>query len=417
MTKLALNGGTPIRTDPWPRWPVYDDRERQLLLEAFDSGEWGGFPFPQPKTKELGEKFAAYQDARYGAACTNGSISLEICLRAAGIKAGDEVIVPATTWIATGAAPVFVNAVPVFVDVRPDNYCIDCEAVEAAITDRTRAIIPVHLGSSMADLDHLTEIARKHSLVIIEDCAHAHGCKWKDKGAGSWGDFGSFSFQSSKILTAGEGGLITTNDRLLHEKVQSIINCGRKDEGYDSFPGHILGYNARMTELQAAIMLAQLDRMDELIRRKSEAVHYLTHRMTLAGGLYAVPRDVRESRRGYYQFIWKYKAEEFKGLHRDRFLQALEAEGIELDGMFYPPMPFHPLFNARSEDWPMLRERYGDGIQAPETLRKFDFPVGKKFAQDEGIWMHYPYLLATKADLDDIVEAVIKIRKNVDELL
>jgi dTDP-4-amino-4,6-dideoxygalactose transaminase len=417
MARLAIKGGTPVRTEPWPRWPVRSDAERRQLLEAFEADNWGGFPFPQPKTKELGEAFAAYHDAKFGAACTNGSISLEICLLAAGIEAGDEVIVPATTWIATGASPIRVNAVPVFVDVDPTNYCIDCDQVEAAITPKTRAIIPVHLGSSIADLDRLTEIARKHDLVLVEDCAHAHGSRWRDKGVGSWGDFGSFSFQSSKILTAGEGGAITTNDSLLHQKVQSIINCGRKDEGYDGFDGYLLGYNARMTELQAAVMLAQLARSDELIRRKEEAVHYLTHQMTAVGGLYAVPRDVRETRRGIYQLIWNYKAEEFQGLHRDRFLAALEAEGIELDGMFYPPMPFHPLFAARTANWPQLRERYGDGIQAPETLKKFHFPVGARFAQHEGIWMHYPYLLAEKRDLDQIVEAVAKIKANVQELL
>lgn len=417
MSKLAIKGGTAIRNRPWPQWPVRSEAEKRQLLEAFETGDWGGFPFPQPKTRELGEAFAAYQDAQFGAACANGSISLEICLVAAGIVAGDEVIVPGTTWIATGAAPIRVNAVPVFVDVDPENYCIDCDAVEAAITPRTRAIIPVHLGSSIADLDRLVEICQKHDLILLEDCAHAHGSKWRRKGVGSWGDFGSFSFQSSKILTSGEGGLITTNDEQLHQKVQSLVNCGRKDEGYDTFEGQLLGYNARMTEFQAGVMLAQLARSDELIRKKEENVHYLTHRMAAVGGLYAVRRDVRETRRGIYQFIWKYKAEEFKGLHRDRFLEALEAEGIELDGMFYPPMPFHPLFNARTAEWPMLRERYGDGIQAPETLRKFSFPVGAKFAQEEGIWMHYPYLLAEKTDLDDIVSAVAKIKSNVDELL
>jgi dTDP-4-amino-4,6-dideoxygalactose transaminase len=417
MSKLAINGGTPVRTKPWPRWPVFGEAERAQLLEVFDSGEWGGFPFPQPKTKELGERFATYQDARYGAACANGSISLEICLVAAGIEAGDEVIVPATTWVATGVAPIRVNAVPVFVDVDPTNYCIDCDLVEAAITPRTRAVIPVHLGSSMADLDRLADICRRHNLLLIEDCAHAHGHKWRGRGVGSWGDFGSFSFQSSKILTAGEGGLITTNDEMLHQKVQSLINCGRKDDGYADFPGHLLGYNGRMTEFQAGIMLAQLARNDELIARKEAAVHYLTHQMTAVGGLYAVPRDVRETRRGFYQFIWQYRSQEFKGLSRDRFLAALEAEGVEWDGMFYPPMPFHPLMAASSRQWPMLKERYGEGIQSPETLKNFSFPVGQKFAQEEGIWMHYPYLLAEKSDLSELVEAVAKVKAHVDELL
>jgi dTDP-4-amino-4,6-dideoxygalactose transaminase len=149
MAKLAIKGGSPVRTRPWPTWPVRGDEERRQLLDAFENTDWGGFPYPNVKAKELGEKFAAYQDARYGISCSNGSISLELALLAAGVKAGDEVIVPATTWVATGAAPIHINAVPVFVDVAPDNYCIDCDQVQAAITDKTRAVIPVHLGSSL----------------------------------------------------------------------------------------------------------------------------------------------------------------------------------------------------------------------------------------------------------------------------
>ena len=416
MARLAINGGNPVRTKPWPTWPVRDETEKEQLLDAYANGDWGGFPFPGPKAAALGKQFAAYHDANYGIPCSNGSISLEICLRAAGVKAGEEVIVPATTWVATGAAPIHVNAVPVFVDVDPTNYCIDPDLVEQAITDKTRGIIPVHLGSSIADLDRLTEIARKHNLIIIEDCAHAHGCKWRDKGVGSWGEFGSFSFQTSKILTSGEGGLITTNDDLLSQKTHSIVNCGRKEEGYDGFPEWLVGYNARMTELQCAIMLAQLDRAEELRKRKESTARYLTRGLEKLGGLYPVPEDERETARGYYQFILVYKAEEFGGVHRDRFLEALTAEGIEIDGMFYPPMPFSPLLNARSDEFPMLRERYGDGLRTPETLKQFSFPVGMKFALEEGCWLHYPYLLDGKDGIDDLLSAIAKIKDNIDEL-
>ena len=417
MARLAINGGAPVRgRKPWPRWPVRDDAESRAVIDALENSDWGGFPEPQPRAAELGRSFAAYQDARHGICCTNGSISLEICLRAAGVKAGDEVIVPVTTWIATAACAVYVNAVPVFVDVSPENYCIDPDLVQAAITDRTRAIIPVHLGSSIADLDRLTEIAKKHDLVLLEDCAHAHGSKWRDRGVGSWGDFGSFSFQTSKILTSGEGGLITTNDDLPAEKIHSLVNCGRKEEGYDSFDGWLLGYNARMTELQCAVMLAQLDRADELLERKNRNAVRLAEGLAGIGGLTPVPVDPRETRRGIYQFILNYDAREFQGVHRDRFLEALAAEGVELDGVFYPPLPYNPLMNATSDEFPMLRERYGDGIRAPETIRGFHFPVGKKFALEEGCWLHYPYLLGEPADTDDILEAVAKVKEHAGEL-
>lgn len=417
MARLAINGGSPVRTRPWPKWPVFGEEERQHLLDVLETHEWGGFPEPQPRARKFADAFARWTDAQHGICVSNGSITLEIALRAAGIHAGDEVIVPCLTWVATAACAIHVNAVPVMVDVDPKNYCIDPAAVEAAITPKTRAIIPVHLGSSIADLDRLTEIAKKHNLVLIEDCAHAHGSKWRGKGVGSWGDFGSFSFQSSKIMTAGEGGFITTNDRLLAQKVHSLVNCGRKTEEYNEFPGTLFGYNARMTEFQAGVLLGQLSRMDSLIEKKAAAVRYLGDALNKLGGFSIIEQDPRETRRGIYQVIFKYNPEEFKGLHRDRFLDALEAEGVELSGPFYVPIPMSPLFNARTEDYPMLRERYGDGIQSPETLRKFRFPVASKVAFEEGCWMHYPYLLGTQQDLDDIINAIAKVKENCEELL
>ncbi len=417
MSKLAINGGVPVRGGKsWPRWPVRSDDERNAVIDAVENSDWGGFPEPQPRAAELGRSFAAYQDARYGICCTNGSISLEIALRAAGVKAGDEVIVPCTTWIATAACAVYINAVPVFVDVSPDNYCIDPDLVEAAVTDRTRAIVPVHLGSSIADLDRLTQIAEKYDLILLEDCAHAHGSQWRDKGVGSWGHFGSFSFQTSKILTSGEGGLITTNDDLYAEKVHSLVNCGRKEEGYDSFDGWLLGYNARMTEMQCGVMLAQLARADELLQIKNRNATRLTEGLAAIGGLTPVPVDPRETRRGVYQFILNYDAAQFEGVHRDGFLEALTAEGIEMDGIFYPPLPHNPLMNATTDEFPMLRERYGDGIRAADTLAQFSFPVGEKFALDEGCWLHYPYLLGEAGDTDDILEAVAKVKEHIGEL-
>ena len=310
-----------------------------------------------------------------------------------------------------------VNAVPVFVDISPVNYCIDPDRVEEAITPRTKAIIPVHLGSSIAELDRLTEIAKKHNLTLIEDCAHAHGSKWRGKGVGSWGDMGSWSFQSSKIMTAGEGGMLTTNDKILSQKIHSIVNCGRKTDEYNEFEGYLFGYNARLTEFQAAVLLAQLDRMDSLNEQKAKALEYLAGELHKLGGLTLIPRDPRETRQGIYQVIFKYDPAAFKGLHRDKFLDALEAEGVEMSGAFYVPLPLSPLFNARTEDYPMLRDRYGDGIQAPATMRKYKFPVGSKAAFDEGCWMHYPYLLGEKSDLDDIVAAVAKVKEHCEELL
>ena len=153
------------------------------------------------------------------------------------------------------------------------------------------------------------------------------------------------------------------------------------------------------------------------LRRKRRACVIFGEGLKKVGGLTPIEQDPRETRRGIYQIVFKYNAEEFKGLHRDKFLDALEAEGVEMNGAFYVPIPMSPLFNARTEDYPMLRERYGDGIQTPETLRKFRFPVASKAAYDEGCWLHYPYVLGSQQDLDDIIEAVAKIKAHCEELL
>ncbi len=416
MSKLAIHGGTPIYDGPPPKWPFWDQRERDAILAVLDSGEWGGFPEPNLKAGEFADKFAAFSDAKYGICCTNGSVSLELILWALGVKAGDEVIVPSYTWVATGAAPVHVNAVPVFVDVEPRNYCMDPDAVEAAITDRTVAIMPVHLASSTADMDRLNAIAQKHGLAVIEDCAHAHGNRWKDQGAGSLGTAGSFSYQSSKSMSAGEGGLITTNDETLAKKLHSFVNCGRKEDWYEDFTGTPFGFNYRITEFQAAVLLAQLDKWPELHARREAGFGRLAEGFSAIGGLAPVARDPRETAQGRYQTIINYDAEAFGGAHRNKFLAALHAEGFELDGPFYVAQHKNPLFHAMSEQWPMLRERYGDGIQAPQNMASLSFPVTDEAANHKGIWMHYSYLQSGPEWQQRLLDAMAKIKANLDEL-
>ncbi|NIA11571.1 MAG: aminotransferase class I/II-fold pyridoxal phosphate-dependent enzyme, partial [Nitrospiraceae bacterium] len=203
--KLAILGGVPVRSEPYPNWPVYDDRDIAALTEVIRSGRWGGYPYPGPQTQKFIEKFAELQGGGHPVLMANGTVTMEVAVRAAGIGWGDEVIVPACTFQATAAAPMAAGAIPVIVDINSETYTISPEEAEKAVTPRTKAIIPVHLGAEMADMDAIMEIARAHNLVVIEDSAHAHGAKWRDKGAGTIGDFGSFSLQSSKILTTGEG--------------------------------------------------------------------------------------------------------------------------------------------------------------------------------------------------------------------
>ncbi len=414
MEKLALFGGTPVRTTPFSPWPYFDDKERAYLNAALESRNWGGYPFPSPLAAEFGKKFADFHGAKFGIPCANGSVTMEIALQAIGIEAGDEVIVPAYTFMATASCAVRCNAVPVFVDVEARNYCMDPAAVEAAITPKTRAIIPVHLGASIADMDRLLEIAKRHNLVLIEDCAHAHGGEWRGKGVGSMGDFGSFSLQSSKLMTSGEGGVLTTSDDINRQKAMSLINCGRKEEGYDSFEGQLFGANYRMSELQVAVALAQVERLEEATSKRAK-MHDLFRDM-LHGqvqGVHVLDTDPRVTRKAAYQTVIKYDSAAFHGVHRDRFLSALEAEGVELSGHFYTPLYSIDIFNARTAQWPMLRERYGDGILDNPAV---SCPVSEAAAWDEAMWMHYPHLSGTVKDLEDIVAAFVKVQQNVDQL-
>ena len=255
--KLALRGGSAVRTTPFPPWPVYDEREARALQSVLATRNWGGYPCPNDRAREFAQRFAEHHGARYGVAVANGTVSLELALQAAGIGAGDEVIVPAYTWEGTAAAVLFAGAVPVFVDVDPQNYCLDPGRVEAAITPNTKAIIPVHLGFRFADLDRLMAIAEKHGLFLLEDCAHAHGGRWRGRGAGSIGHAGSFSFQTSKLMTAGEGGIVITSDIDLADQVIRLTNCGRPPR-HQTRSAPALGHNYRMTEFQAALLTTQM---------------------------------------------------------------------------------------------------------------------------------------------------------------
>ena len=414
MSKLALFGGNPVRTGPVRVWPDFDDRERANLQKALEQLGWGGYPEPMPLAEEFAAKFAGFQDAKYGVLCSNGSVSLELALTAAGVAYGDEVIVPALTWVATAAAPVHISAVPVFVDVTPENYCMDPDAVEAAITDRTRAIIPVHLGSSMADMDRLIEIADRHGLIVIEDAAHAHGSKWRDRGAGSIGDFGSFSFQTSKAMTCGEGGIVITSDEELAKRVHSLVNCGRKEGSYEKFAGDVFGYNYRITEFQAAVLLAQLEKLEAWVNLRSHNLELLDAKLKEAGaGVHVIPKDPRVTRQGVYEAVLKYDRDAFHGLSRERFIDALGAEGVEMDGDFYVPVYESELFRVDANHWPAIRDRYGDVIGRDAA----SCPNSARAGYEEALWLHHSYLMGDERDVDTIVQAIVKVQTHCDEIL
>ena len=298
MAKLAIKGGSPVRNiknNPWPAWPVWDKNEERALIETLNSGVWS---YNGPKETEFNRNFAEFTGVRYAISAANGTVTLQIAMEACGIGVGDEVIIPGLTWQATAASITDVNAVPVLADVCEDTWCLDPAEIEKAITSKTKAIVPVHLYGSFADMDAIIDIAKRHNLLVIEDCSHKHGGEWNGKKAGSIGDIGSFSFQLSKILTAGEGGILTTDNPELAEKMDALRNCGRRplgdkftniDKGagvYSDQGNYIQSGNYRITEFQAALLIEGLKRLPEQNSNRDKNAIYMNSLLAGLSGSY-----------------------------------------------------------------------------------------------------------------------------------
>jgi dTDP-4-amino-4,6-dideoxygalactose transaminase len=407
-SNLALLGGEPLRTRPFTRWPIFDERERAQLADVLESANWGGFPSPNRKAAEFAARFAKFQGARFVIPTTSGTTALEVALKALGVGAGDEVIVPAITVAATAYAPVAGLARPVFADVDPATACMDPASVRRLVTRRTRAIIPVHYGATCADLDALGAIARERSIPIVEDCAHVPGARWRERGVGTWGAMGCFSFQTTKPMTAGEGGAITTDDPDLEQRCQSLVNCGRR-RPTDTFEGPLLGANYRMTEWQCGVLLAQIDRMPGQIERKSAHAARLRAGLDAIAGLSAVARDPRLTREVIYAFVFRVD-EATLGVSRNRFVRALRAEGIPA-GVGNDPVYRSALFPRESAAYRSACELAGAPIPpAPEC------PVAERMFEREMVALPHEVLLGDERDVDDIIAAARKVAQAAAEL-
>lgn len=405
MATLAVRGGSPLRTKPWPEWPQHDEREVANLRRVVESGNWGGFPSPNVFAGEFAEKFAAYHGAKYGICTTGGTTALEVSLRAAGLERGDEVLVPALTFYATAFAALVQGFKPVFVDIDPDSWCIDVAQIARHITPDTRAILPVHLGSRMADMDRITEIAKQHGLRVIEDCAHMHGGFWRGRGAGSIGDTGCFSFQSSKLMTCGEGGIIITSDDTLEERCHAYVNSGRgKTADRQASEGNMLGWNYRITEFQAAVLLAQLERLPEQVDRRNRNIAHLERRVRAIEGVGTLPHDERMTTRSGYGIILRYDERAWDGIPRDRFAWALYKEGMKLNAAFYTPVYSTPLFAWKD-------------AQIEVDYSRVSCPVAERAAGKEMIWLPHEIFLGDERDMDDLCDGIEKLRENITELV
>ena len=308
-----------------PSWPVSGPRERELLDEVLSSGAWGGY---HPFVGRFEQEFAAFQQCRFGLSACNGTVTIEMALEALGIGEGDEVIVPAISFISTATAVSRVRATPVFVDIEPDTFNIDPERIREAISPKTRAIIPVHFGGPMADMDAITAVASAHGLPILEDAAHAHGSEWNGTRAGSIGAISSFSFQNGKVMTAGEGGILLSSDEALIDRVREILDQGRR-EGEGWFFHYTLGTNYRITAWQSAVLIAQLERLPEQNQRRARNVA-------------AIRENVADLRGLHFQRVPDAARVHTNYLLLGRFEGDRNAFHKKLTGAGFPCTPFYP---------------------------------------------------------------------------
>jgi dTDP-4-amino-4,6-dideoxygalactose transaminase len=412
MAQLAIRGGEPTRKIPFTPWPLGTEAELQALHEVVRGTGWGGQPFPGKHSVAFAKKFAETHTAKYCQCVNTGTVAIQAALKAIDIRPGDEVLAPAYTWEGTVGPVLLLNAVPVFVDIDPDTYCLDAKLIEQAITPKTKAILPVHLGMRFADMDEILRIAKKHNLKVIEDCAHAHGGMWKGQGAGSMGDLGAFSFQSSKLITSGEGGAVITNNLEYLELVQSYINAGRASLT-DKYHHRIVGFNYRLGEFQAAVLGAQLERLPEQAKTRELNMKHLESRLQNTPGIGLLKPDSRITRLAPYGYVMKYFLEQAKDIPRAAFVAALQLEGILCDGLFYEPVYRSSLFPLNPNDFPALTW----GRENSLDLRKmYCCPESERAAYKEAVWFPHQLFLGTGADVDAIADAIHKVLANIEEL-
>ncbi|WP_047832596.1 aminotransferase class I/II-fold pyridoxal phosphate-dependent enzyme [Robinsoniella sp. RHS] len=397
MEQLAIDGGKPVKTNPFPGWPYSDDREYELVTEVLRSRKW--WRMNGNRVEEFEQKFAQMHNAKYCLGLTNGTHAIELALSALGIGAGDEVIIPAFTFISTAVAVIYCNATPVMADVDPGTFCLDPAAFEKAITPRTKAVIPVHMAGHSCDMDSICRIAQKHNLRVIEDAAHAHGAEWKGRKIGTFGDFATFSFQNGKLVTCGEGGAILTNSKELYDQAYLIHGVGRP-QGDRVYAHVVLGSNYRMNEVQGAILIAQLERLEDFNIRRERNAAALDRLLANVPGIIPQTRNIEANLNPHYMYMFYYNPEYFNGISRQEFVDCLIAEGIP-SFIAYPVISnaaFYKENNFRNHI-----SAHTDGVS--------DQHVNADKIAEEVIWLPHNTLLGDELDIEEIAEAIKKIQR------
>jgi len=416
VEKPAILGGSPVRpkgSSLGVSWPVYDDTDVQMYLDAYKSNKWSEYSNSANELSVRFEKeFAELMGAGYCAATNSGTDALDAAQRALDIGPGDEVITQTNTFVATAQTTFNLYALPIFVDSDPETFMINADLIEERITANTRAILPVHIGGASADMDKILAVAKKHNLVVIEDACQAHMGEWRNKKLGTIGNLGCFSFQEGKSLCGGEGGAVTGNDDNLMARVDGYTNNGRDPRGQRrSFPGS----NYRITPFVAATLLGQIRRLEVQSALRDENSLYLEKLLSGIKGVRPTKKYAGQTRRAYYEYQLIYENEYFNGLPKAKFQQAMRAEGIGFGNGIDSSLHLDPFietyFNLRAFQKIFSRERL-DKYRSDNHC-----PVNERIGKETGLSLGQRVFLGTKKDMEDIIAAIIKIQKNSAKLL
>lgn len=422
ILKLAIRNGERICKEPWPKWPIWLEGTYSLLNEVVSSNRWslrGQWTGVESKELEFCRRFSQYNECSYCVTTTSGSTGLLVALEALDIGPGDEVIVPALTWIAPITAVLNVGATPVMVDIDPDTTCIDPLEIEKAITVKTKAIIAVHLHCSIADMDSIMELSRKHSLYVIEDCSQAHGAMWGDKYVGTIGHVGVFSMNQEKVLTCGEGGAVITNDQTIYDKMfrTKTDGCGldyeKRKLGDDQliYDNKFMGSNYCMSEFHAAIAITQLGKLDEWNEIRRSNAEYLDENLGKIPGLKPLKLYDKIKKRTLYEYAIRIDSSLFSGKKLEAICEALSAElGFNLhqtDAPIYRNNLYSP--------WTKKRYRFLTLDERISSLKPENFPCSEE-VYSSLIVFHHSILLSSHKSMNYIISSFEKIQKYSDEL-
>ncbi|MCX7747695.1 MAG: DegT/DnrJ/EryC1/StrS family aminotransferase [Clostridia bacterium] len=419
---LAVHNNQPVIREKWPKWPIWIESAGGIIAEVAKSGRWsvrGSWTGLPCKEEAFSKLFAKYNRASYCAVTTSGSVSLLLALEALNIGPGDEVIVPALTWIAPVTAVLNAGAVPVMVDIDKDTTCIDPEEVRKAIGPKTKAIIPVHLHCSVADMDKIMKIAKEHDLYVIEDCSQAHGAKWGEHFVGTVGHVGVFSFNQEKVLTCGEGGALLTNDPKIFEMVFRTKTDGcsfdeaRQSLGEDQliYDSEFMGSNYCLSEFQAAILIAQLDKLKEWNEKREGNARYLDKHLLSIPGITPLKPYGKVTQRTYYEYAVRLDTGMFGGKDLADICNALSKE----TGFSIHPTDVPVYRNKLFSPWTKKRYAFYCRDKRFEELKTKKFPCCEEIYKSLAVF-HHSILLAEREDMDDIIRAFEKVKKYSNEI-